>query len=297
MILASLGAALVFIARTSGAGWMIVIASGVAAVLVVAVGWPTLALRRLRVVVSAPRDATVGRPVLLSVRLEGPRRHGLVLRLADPVTGWVRTRVPVDGELLAVPSRRGVLSSLMVELRCAAPLGLVSRRRRFAVALVPPLEVGPSPVGVPMPQAALAGGAGGEPRAHSRLGRDLVRTVREYVPGDQARLVHWPATARRGELMVKELDQPEQPHVVVVVDLRGPAPAAEDAASRAAGLAGAILGAGLTLVMATAERKGQVVAQVRSGVEAGRRLARSGNGAPPSGGFPAGSVVVRVSAR
>ena len=53
--------------------------------------------------------------------------------------------------------------------------------------------------------------------------------------------------------MVKELEEPDRPRVTVIVDLRGPEEAAEDAASRAAGLAGAVLRNGLSLFMLTAE--------------------------------------------
>ena len=39
-------------------------------------------------------------------------------------------------------------------------------------------------------------------------GSDAVRAVRPYVPGDAARLVHWPTSARRGDARVREHDPP-----------------------------------------------------------------------------------------
>jgi uncharacterized protein (DUF58 family) len=66
-------------------------------------------------------------------------------------------------------------------------------------------------------------------------------SVREYEQGESLRRVHWPTSARRGQLMVKELDDAPRDSVVVVLDC-DPAGAAGqppessfDAAVRAAG--------------------------------------------------------------
>jgi len=53
-----------------------------------------------------------------------------------------------------------------------------------------------------------------------RPGQSLVAMgVREYRPGDDLRRVHWPATARRGALMVKELEVDLAPYFTVILDL------------------------------------------------------------------------------
>ena len=46
-----------------------------------------------------------------------------------------------------------------------------------------------------------------------------IHAVREYVPGDPVRAVHWPSTAHRGRLMVRELDDAPREDVTVVLDL------------------------------------------------------------------------------
>ncbi|HLF69190.1 MAG TPA: DUF58 domain-containing protein [Gaiellaceae bacterium] len=43
-------------------------------------------------------------------------------------------------------------------------------------------------------------------------------SVREYEQGESLRRVHWPTTARRGQLMVKELEDSPQDSVVVLLD-------------------------------------------------------------------------------
>lgn len=48
-------------------------------------------------------------------------------------------------------------------------------------------------------------------------GFDL-HSVREYQQGDSLRKVHWPTTARRGELMVKDFDDAARDEVAVILD-------------------------------------------------------------------------------
>lgn len=45
-----------------------------------------------------------------------------------------------------------------------------------------------------------------------------VRAVREYTVGDELRHIHWRATARTGQLMVREYVDPSRPRFVVVLD-------------------------------------------------------------------------------
>ncbi len=66
-------------------------------------------------------------------------------------------------------------------------------------------------------------------------GFDL-HSVRDYVEGDSLRKVHWRTTARRGHLMVKELEDSPRDDVAVVLDAwQGCTQAVFDLAVRAAG--------------------------------------------------------------
>jgi uncharacterized protein (DUF58 family) len=51
-------------------------------------------------------------------------------------------------------------------------------------------------------------------------GFDL-HSVREYQEGESLRKVHWPTTARRGELMVKDFDDAARDEVAVILDAQG----------------------------------------------------------------------------
>lgn len=44
--------------------------------------------------------------------------------------------------------------------------------------------------------------------------------VREYVPGDPMKRIHWPSTAKRGRFMVKEFEQDPQADIWLFVDAR-----------------------------------------------------------------------------
>ncbi|MBW4717145.1 DUF58 domain-containing protein [Saccharothrix obliqua] len=52
-----------------------------------------------------------------------------------------------------------------------------------------------------------------------------VREVREYVPGDEVRHLHWKATARTGRLMIRDYADPHQPQFTVLLDNREETPA------------------------------------------------------------------------
>jgi uncharacterized protein (DUF58 family) len=107
-------------------------------------------------------------------------------------------------------------------------------------------------------------------------------------------MVHWPSTARTGELMVREMEAPDAPHLVLSVDLGGGGNVAEAIASRAAGLGRAALRSGLPLTLLTAESDGPRAGRVATALDLGRRLAKATTGTPASGPLPAGAVVVAV---
>lgn len=297
-VLAAVAGALYFIARSTGSGWDIVMLCLIVAVLVVGAIWPGITLIGVGATAEAPQDATVGRPLPIQVRLTG-RARGLRLRVSiDPhsTCPWTRADAPSAGEIRVTPERRGVFQQVVVDVRSASPLGLVGWRRRIRVSLVRPIEVAPKVIAVKYdPVRGADHIARARPRA-SASGQEITRGVREYVDGDPIRLVHWPATARTGAVMVRELEGPQRPRLVVVVDLVGPYADVEIAASRASGLAIAALASGTVVDLATVEPTGTRTGAVQSPVEVGRRLARAVSGAPTTGPIAPGVDVRHVRA-
>jgi uncharacterized protein (DUF58 family) len=92
--------------------------------------------------------------------------------------------------------------------------------------------------------------------------------------------VHWPTSARRGEIVVREHEPPPSVGIALIVDLRGPA--AEAAASRAAGIGAATLAAGGVVWCGTFEDGEPVGALVADARALGRRLAHAAAGPPPA---------------
>jgi uncharacterized protein (DUF58 family) len=298
--LALLGLAALFflVARASGAGWVVVLLCAEAAVLGLATLWPIVTLLRVRVeLVDSPRDATARSTVIFRVRVSRAG-SGVRLRLVlgDQAGGWVAAVGTCQGEVLGNPPRRGIVTSGTAELEGAGPLGLVTWLRRVSLDFRAPMEVGPIPTPVRLDEAVNNGSGAANALFRGGPGLDSVRGVRPYAAGDPIRLVHWPATARLGEVMVKEMEDPDAPELVIAVDLRGEPDRTEAAASVAAGLAGSGLRAGLTVSLLTAEGSGPRVGPVSSAVQVGRRLARAVADAPPPEPASAGTRTVRVTA-
>ncbi|CAN5803720.1 hypothetical protein BH23ACT5_BH23ACT5_11610 [soil metagenome] len=55
---------------------------------------------------------------------------------------------------------------------------------------------------------------------HSLRGGEDFYTMREYQHGDDLRRVHWPSSARRDQLMIRQLETPWQARALVVLDVR-----------------------------------------------------------------------------
>ncbi|MFN3256149.1 MAG: DUF58 domain-containing protein [Ilumatobacter sp.] len=82
-------------------------------------------------------------------------------------------------------------------------------------------------------------------------------SMREYVAGDDPRLIHWPTTARTGTLMVREHVEVRRPEFTIVVDTSADVATADDfeeAVDVAATLAVHALRGGLDVVVRTTER-------------------------------------------
>ena len=102
-------------------------------------------------------------------------------------------------------------------LKSGDPFGLFQVRRQFEaheslIVLPMMFEIStfPSPPGI------LPGG-----RAIQRKSLDVTphaAGVREYTTGDTLKRIHWPTTARRGKLMVKEFEQDPQAEVWLFLD-------------------------------------------------------------------------------
>jgi uncharacterized protein (DUF58 family) len=260
-------------AVVGAAGWAlghrelltVALVGAVAVALAVPWGWATPAADAERSV--APARVTRGDPAEghLRVRRNGGWQPALVIR--DRVAGApLDTPVPhrVDGTFEAryrLPTdRRGAIAVGPLSAVRSDPLGLVASTRRLAP--VTTLWVHPRVHAV----APLGSGRRRDlegPTEDRASGSITFHALREYVPGDDLRLVHWLSTARTGTLMVRQQVDPSQPHTTVVLDTRRRSYAGEafeDAVDAAA-----------SLVVASTSRRFPVRLLTTGGLVAGGR--------------------------
>lgn len=109
------------------------------------------------------------------------------------------------------------LGPLGVRLR--DPFGLSTRVAAISGAgdiLVLPRVL---PLGSGRPPGSGIGAEGAIPHMVALHGEDDV-SIRAYRDGDDLRRIHWPATAKTGDLMVRQEDRPARRRAVVVLDSR-----------------------------------------------------------------------------
>ncbi|MEO5921405.1 MAG: DUF58 domain-containing protein [Pseudolysinimonas sp.] len=123
----------------------------------------------------------------------------------------------VDYELL--PPRRGLYPIGPFVVEYEDPFGMVNAV--LAVGEADRLVVVPEVVDLPPGGPTLADGEGSAQLVQRRItGNDDDLTTREYRPGDALRRVHWRASARHGELMVRQEEHRSHPDARIVVDTR-----------------------------------------------------------------------------
>lgn len=197
-------------------------------VALVAVRTAALRLRVRRTLKPARVHAGDTTRIELSVANAGARSTP-TLALTDPVDGTrgaALTLAPLPAGASAraayrLPTtRRGLVHVGPLRVTLEDPFGLARRR---AVA-APVLELTVLPHIDPLRLPKVGGDRdphGGAVRLNeqSRTGDELLG-LRPYVIGDDLRSVHWKASARTGDLIVRQVEQPNQDHTTVVLDTR-----------------------------------------------------------------------------
>jgi uncharacterized protein (DUF58 family) len=210
-------------------------------------------LRGVRGVVAPASEFFAGREGLVSVRLDASgktrasRSLSVLLRTGEgeviPVPfpdlppGGMKTRAAPF-----VPSRRGPCRLAPCALVTTYPFGLFEKSLDLPAPA--PFLVYPAPFGAPDrdPGEPLGGGEG---RA-TRRGADGtgLAGVREHLPGDARREMHWKASARLGRWMVKERERERERPIAIPVRVPTSAGLLEGELSRACGAVLAALRAG-----------------------------------------------------
>jgi len=129
------------------------------------------------------------------------RRHGGGLRGAYELTKVPRGRYPVESTRIVIEDPFGLERA---EVDLSRPESLLVYPRIATIERVF------SDAGAQTP--------GGRRLLLRRLTGFELHSVREYEQGESLRRVHWPSTARRGELMVKELEDAPRDEAAILLD-------------------------------------------------------------------------------
>jgi hypothetical protein len=168
--------------------------------------------------------AQVGEEARGSVQVRSaPGRSSGSATLEFPVNGQVASfRVPVlapgqvHEEPFSIPARhRGVISLGPVRSAMTDPLAVVSRTK--VLSGVSELFVHPRVV--PLETGAIGFLRDIEGIATQNLSSSDVsfHALREYVPGDDRRSVHWRTTARTGKLIVRQFEETMRAHLLILL--------------------------------------------------------------------------------
>lgn len=187
--------------------------------------------RDMDVAREAPAAFTLGRLAVVRYRwrVGGRRLVSLQVRerLPDPLGGAdtplrrfdIRSTAGFDELLEIRPEKRGIGEGGRIAVRALGPLGLAWRQMTLVMpwtATVYPALVRTALRPLPL-QEARRREAGLRTVRRPGEGR-LFEGLREWVPGDETRIIDWKATARRGKPIARQYEDERRQQVMIAVD-------------------------------------------------------------------------------
>ena len=234
----ALGFVLYLIASNVGAGWLYVVVAALLGMVLVSIPLPWLGVRRIGVTRRAPVVATAGEPFECALELENTGRFPrFLIEVKDRFAGdsgravavRVRRGKPETVRYTVENPRRGIYAGGEIVVESRAPFGLFYGRRRMRAAseiVVFPRTFDVAGLPASSERDAEPGDGSESSTLHRGHGGEFWG-VREYRPGDPARLVAWKRSARglpSGKLAVIELARETHPPFVLALDLDASAP-------------------------------------------------------------------------
>jgi len=178
----------------------------------------TLAMPANRVVVGekAPGEITVHNPTrrrISGVRVEVPVGFGLAEFAMPSLPAGAEYR-----DVFIVPTaHRGVIPIGPVRTVRADPVGLLRREVVWASTL--DLFVHPRTTAIPSMSTGFIRDLEGAPTRDLTSSDIAFHALREYVPGDERRNIHWKSTAKTGSYMVRQYEQTRRSHLMIALSL------------------------------------------------------------------------------
>ncbi|WP_439563720.1 DUF58 domain-containing protein [Microcella sp.] len=223
-------AALVPVALIAGYAWgwtELIVLGVVGATLGVVAAAYLLGRTRLAVVLAPPpQRVAVGDPAVARLRVSNPSRRRSFGQLVDVPVGSdiVPVSVPglapladVERELVVPTARRGRLALGPVRTVRADPIGLVRRELVWTEAVE--IIVHPRTIDIPSTSSGLVRDLEGQPTRDLTPSDLAFHALREYVPGDDRRHIHWKSTAKTGTFMVRQFEETRRSHLIVALSI------------------------------------------------------------------------------
>ena len=177
-----------------------------------------LTLRQQRIVVGSPAptvtlDVQAGAvPMLFPKVLVPVGPHEVPVRL--PSLGPLAHHTEPGVRLPDLP--RGVHLVGPVTYEKTDPVGVVSRRFESGEGVT--LHVSPAVTDLAVFAGGLTNDLDGATSQQLSMSDLAFHALREYVPGDDLRHVHWRSSAKAGELLVRQFHETRRGHVTVLLD-------------------------------------------------------------------------------
>jgi uncharacterized protein (DUF58 family) len=190
-----------------------------------------LSLNEFPVTREAPPAFSVGRSMPVTYRWHNPSRRALTIHVREVAVPLVDLAGPADRRLslpagesrseaaIFSPVRRGKAHGGMMHLRVLGPWQLAWRQGKrdlpWDVTVYPSLRTAALRALPAQAQRRREAGF----RNLRRIGEGRIfESLKEWVPGDEPRVIDWKATARRGKLMSRQYEDERRQQVMIVID-------------------------------------------------------------------------------
>lgn len=209
-------------------GWIELIVLGVIGISLASVaGLYVVGRVRLAVVLRPPPSRiAVGDSAAAYLAVSNPTGRRSFAQVVDVPVGNVVVPVSVPGlapadaverEVGVPTTRRGRVQLGPARTVRADPIGLLQRELVWTT----PLEVivHPRTIDIPSTSSGLVRDLEGQPTRDLTPSDLAFHALREYVPGDDRRHIHWKSTAKTGALMVRQFEETRRSHLVVALSI------------------------------------------------------------------------------
>ncbi len=232
-----------------GLGWieLVVVGFALIAMIVIAVVY-LIGRRTIDIELDVPHSrVVVGERAAGRVRVLNPSRvRALGITVEVPVgSGLAELALPglrrdavIVREFEIPTARRGVYRVGPVRTVRADPAGLV--RRELVWTDATELFVHPRTIGIPSTSTGFIRDLEGNPTRDLSNNDVSFHALREYMPGDERRNIHWKSTARTGTYMVRQFEETRRSHLVIALSLANSDYASDEEFELAVSVAGSL---------------------------------------------------------